>query len=224
MDPITALGIVSGVVALVDFAAKLIKASGDISADGACLDVQMLEEEYSRMSGLVESVQSTPLPPTGTRDLVEASLAASLRELCESSRSDCQELLGLLDQLRVKPGKQNSWRTISAAFRTLLGKKKIAAMENRLQRTRKLVLSYQSAIVSQQVSDMRGSVQELFLQTTQLEMKSDNALEQLSKCLRTLESLSTRARPDSPPSPLLHGNYGIFVHVCVRCLLAFFCY
>jgi hypothetical protein len=146
MDPLSALGIASGVITFLDFAAKLVSTSTELyqSADGASLENLELEKVYEQMLDLSASLQLC----TSRVDALEPGEETDgLRELSVSCHDDCEELLECLRGLRIKEGGQRSWRSLAAAFRSILGRKKLDALERRVQRVRDAISLHLSSML-----------------------------------------------------------------------------
>jgi hypothetical protein len=132
MDPLVALGVAAAVAQFIQFAASLISASNEIfhSAKGATADNLEIEEVYQKLHSLSKKLEATPLQPSSEHEV-------ALRQLSADCRSDCAELLEVLEKLRVDGGKNRLWRSIKTGLKTAWDGRKISALEKRLERTQR---------------------------------------------------------------------------------------
>jgi hypothetical protein len=156
MDPISALGVASAAITFSEFVKTLISTGKNVnellqSAHGATADNLKLEEVYSQLldfsARLVAPSTSAPPGPGLQPVPFDSSAGAALRELSASCQSDCQELLDILDRLKVQSGSDNVWKTVKTAIKNDFSKKKISNIESRLGRTQRLMSLHASGIL-----------------------------------------------------------------------------
>lgn len=128
MDPVTAIGLVSGILSFVTFSTKLVSGAADIygSLDGT------LEENRSReaISGEMKRFAARLLPPDDSR------FAGEEKDLCLLAK-ECQTLSGNLTELLEKvkpkdPGSKSKGQSLWAALKSTVYKKEMAELEQRL--------------------------------------------------------------------------------------------
>ncbi|KAF3006962.1 hypothetical protein E8E14_004380 [Neopestalotiopsis sp. 37M] len=152
MDPLSALGLTSGIVQLIDFTTSLIRTGVEIhgSLDGATLDNQNLEQVCERMNSVLETVKdpSPSEPEPGLLKWKANVEEGSLKSLCERCRSDCKEILAVLKELKTKNGGRKRWGAMASAFKSLMKQKKLQDIEARLDRTQRALSLHLSIIMS----------------------------------------------------------------------------
>jgi hypothetical protein len=131
MDPLTALGLASNIVQFVDFTSKIISATHSLyrSAAGAKTEHSELEKVAKSLRSLAD--QATPPSFQKTKSLSAEDLA--LIELGELCRGVSDELLCVLQSLKVK-GSKRGWKSFYQALRSEWKQREIAALQIRLDR------------------------------------------------------------------------------------------
>lgn len=138
LEPFTALSLAASVVQFVDFGSKLLIEGYGVyqSADGASRkhrEIEHLTSDLKVLSGRLAATYSS-----GTATLSADEVA--LQELGGQSRDLAQELLDLLEDLKVKTtGVLRSWDTVKQTFRKVGKADKIEKMQKRLDRIRSQV-------------------------------------------------------------------------------------
>ena len=127
MEAFAIIGLVGNVVQFIDFSGKLIAKSTELcqSNEGALaenIDTEMATNHLVLLNNKLKDTATT------TSD-------DALKRLCESCKSTADELLAALNKVRVS-GKQDRWKTIRKALRSVLSKEKIRELEGRLARFR----------------------------------------------------------------------------------------
>jgi len=138
MDPVTALGLVSSLITCVEFSAKVISATRIIfrSNDGLSIDNMNIEEVYTKLYTLSERLNKGPLALSGAPFEMSSDLQ-QLQELSHACGRDCQVILRVMDELKVRQGSDRKWKSVRAAFKSALSSKGIGAIESRLERTQR---------------------------------------------------------------------------------------
>ncbi len=132
MEGLAAAGAASSIIQLVDFSLKLITTGKEIrdSLSGTSLQNEALEEVYRQMQSMLQSVESLSAPGTskppqpGQHEVLPAARIA---------HKECGEILNLLGQMKLKNGGHKRWGSIVAAFKSMMGQKKILEIETRLR-------------------------------------------------------------------------------------------
>jgi hypothetical protein len=149
MDPLSAIGLVSGVLSFVGFASNLISTSTNVyrSVDGAAEQTFELQRVYRDLSSfslkLKESqvhdedrlsLTETPAALIPDADVTIAVHMRAVRELAGDCRTLCDQLLATLEKLKLEDGRWRVFQSFKAGLRTVLDGKKIAEMESRIDR------------------------------------------------------------------------------------------
>jgi hypothetical protein len=143
MDPVSALGIASGIVQLVHFTSQLASKGyrvGRAVATGEARDnVVALEDIASNLQELTREIIPGPggddvAVMRGTRQLgrAEKELEKLRLECCDISN----ELLRILGYLMTKKGCNGKWQTFRQALGTVWRERDINALEKKLDRIR----------------------------------------------------------------------------------------
>ena len=127
MDPLTIIGLVGNIVQFVDFSGKLISKSTELyhSSEGA-LAANIGTETATNHLVLLNNKLKNAAITTGD---------GALERLCKSCGTVADELLAALDKVKVK-GKQDKWKSIRKALRSVWSKEEIMELERRLARFR----------------------------------------------------------------------------------------
>lgn len=134
MDPVTALGVASGAVALVDFTSKVLSTTYKFATSTAGLPDYLagLDDVAMNMKELSGELKA--------RDLADISKAnVQLHKLCEESREISIKLLAELQRIRVLglKDKQSKWNSLRQALLTVWSEKDIRKLEERLATIRR---------------------------------------------------------------------------------------
>lgn len=132
MDPVTAIGVASGILTFVTFSGSLIKGWKQIHESGSLEENSSLGDIIRRM----ETLHSRLIPP----DNDTKSLSSDAKNLCELSK-DCQkvsnrllELLGKMKSSDSKRGVRAKWQTLSATWNSVIHDKDKQQLEEELAR------------------------------------------------------------------------------------------
>lgn len=130
MDPASAIGVASSVLAFIDFSWKLIHGTVEIyrSPDGTSDENARLEDVMDDVKSLAESLQA------GVS--VRTKAERNIKRLAQDCQEDAEELLGLLSEMKV-PGKRKTvWRSLGAKWMSILKKEKVTDLRSRLHDSR----------------------------------------------------------------------------------------
>ena len=127
MDPLTIISLVGNIVQFVDFSGKLISKSTKLyqSSEGALAENIDTETATNHLVLLNNKLKNAA---TTTGD-------GALERLYKSYGAAADELLAALDKVKVK-GKQDKWKSIRKALRSVWSKEEIVELERRLARLR----------------------------------------------------------------------------------------
>ncbi|KAK3325944.1 hypothetical protein B0H66DRAFT_549813 [Apodospora peruviana] len=171
MDPISALGVASGVVTFVDFTTRLISTSKLIyqSKDGTSIENLQLEEIYTKFRDFSANLGDPKVPESISDGKPQGSSfqsqppedARALRQLALSCKEDCDKILHVLQSLRVPNGRRRAIKSVKVALKTGLGKDKIATIETRLDRVQRLMSMHVGSIISYQMTQLSYMVESM---------------------------------------------------------------
>lgn len=133
MAELVALGLAGNIVQFVDFGIKLFRDGRELytSLQGNSAEQLELEIVTQDLKCLAQQLHSSDQPDAlGTEDKIE------LRKLATECEKLANELLGILDELKVKDRHNRIWESFKKALRRMMEKKKIQHLEERLERFR----------------------------------------------------------------------------------------
>ena len=127
METLAIIGLVGNIVQFVDFSGKLISKSGELyrSSKGALAENSDIETAVNHLVLLNNKLKDTAIT-TGD---------SALQSLCKSCGTTADQLLAALDKVKVK-GKQDKWKSIRKALRSVWSKEEIEELGRRLERFR----------------------------------------------------------------------------------------
>jgi hypothetical protein len=127
METLAIISLVGNVVQFVDFSGKLIAKSTELyrSNEGALAENIDAETATNYLVLLSNKI----------KDAATIASDDALKRLCESCKSTADELLAALDKVKVN-GKQDRWKSIRKALRSVWSKEQICELEGRLARFR----------------------------------------------------------------------------------------
>ena len=128
METPAIIGLVGNIVQFVDFSGKLISKSAELyrSSEGALAENSDIETAVNHLVLLNNKLKDTAIT-TGD---------SALQSLCKSCGTTADQLLAVLDKVKVK-GKQDKWKSIRKALRSVWSKEEIEELGRRLERFRK---------------------------------------------------------------------------------------
>ena len=127
MEILAAIGLVGNIVQFVDFGSKLISELAQIyrSAEGA------LEENIDTETATYHLL----LLNDKLKDSATSTGDKTLLDLCEACHTVARDLLEALNKVKVN-GKQQKWKSIWKALRSVWSKEAIEELERRLEKLR----------------------------------------------------------------------------------------
>ncbi|KAF2183820.1 hypothetical protein K469DRAFT_710189 [Zopfia rhizophila CBS 207.26] len=127
METLAIISLIGNVVQFVDFSGKLIAKSTELyrSSEGALAENIDTETATNHLLLLNNKI----------KDAATANSDDALNRLCESCKSTADELLAALNKVKVN-GKQDRWKTVRKALRSVWSKEEIRELEGRLARFR----------------------------------------------------------------------------------------
>ncbi|MCJ1396255.1 hypothetical protein MMC18_009144 [Xylographa bjoerkii] len=152
LDPFTALSLASTVVQFVDFGSKLIKEGSELyhSAGGALSVNAELEKITLDLKEVTKKLETAS---PGTKSTENTKESKALRSLAKSCSEAADELLEVLEDLKVK-GTNRQWQSLRQALRTSHKKDKIREIEKKLDKLQKMLNTQLIAMMSDQQSSV----------------------------------------------------------------------
>ena len=134
MDPLTALGVASNVIQIVDFSSRLLSRTQEIyrSQDGQLQDHVRLDDAATNLLELVTDLQNIKVPGHRQQTVADRQLIR-LRNECQEV---AQELREQLDRARIQGG-HRKWQSIYQAVKSVCSENKITVLRSKLDGIRK---------------------------------------------------------------------------------------
>lgn len=131
MDPLTALGLASNIIQVVDFSIKLVSKGYNIyrSADGSLAENVDAEANTRNLTMLITKLRRK-IGQEGNGNLSDND--QSLIRLYEKCTQIADELLHKLDQAKVT-GRHRKWKSARQALKSVTGKSDLERFANTLQ-------------------------------------------------------------------------------------------
>lgn len=135
LDPLTALSLAGNIIQFVDFSTKLVVKGREQykSADGASVGDAELEAIAKDLQGVNHRLTSS-LQIAHARTLTASDEA--LHKLSEQCSSVAEELIHILDKLKVHGTSNRRWKSFRKALKSLMKKEEVDAIAKRLQHFR----------------------------------------------------------------------------------------
>jgi hypothetical protein len=154
MEPLSALSIATAIAQFIEFVTKLGLNAHEIfhAALGQSAKDEKLEDVYQILADLsrrlAQGCNSAPMTAeNGPADAFDAR-TRGLRELSLKCKQDCDAILCVVGGATAADGKGKLWRSVKAAVRSSIGKRRIAELETSLGRTQAIMsLHIQSILV-----------------------------------------------------------------------------
>lgn len=145
MAELAALGLASNIVQFVDFGIKLFSEARDIyesAQDGREEDLE-LETVTVDLKGFARSLHTRGKPsPGNSRPKKLSADELALQKLAISCEKLANELLKLLDDLKVKGQQNRKWKSFKAALRHVRKEDKINKLEERLEKFQRQITTH----------------------------------------------------------------------------------
>lgn len=134
MDPASAIGVASSVLAFLDFSIKVVNGAVEIyhSAEGTTSGNARLEDVVRDLQSRTESMKQH-----STARTVEEQNIVNLAEGCHKVSG---RMLSLLDETKIKGGKRRVFESLSAAIRARRNKGEVAELQTQIQEYRAQIL------------------------------------------------------------------------------------
>jgi hypothetical protein len=128
MDPLTAIGLASNIIAFVDFSSKLVKVAAEVrrSTSGVTEDIGDAVTISKSLESMLAGLQTPPIPASAPHE------DETLVLLAKNCSKTCVDLQELVKKIKGKPSSSG----LGPAWRVLRNGGKLAAMESRLEKFR----------------------------------------------------------------------------------------
>ncbi|CAH0051685.1 unnamed protein product [Clonostachys solani] len=191
MNPPAGLGTLGSVIQLVDFAVKIIATQDEIqkSPHGCTRENRGLEaicQGLQSILGEVETLSFSKTIPGGSGSQQDGAVK-SLHALCEDTKKDCKDILGFLQKLKIKDGGHMRWGSMNAAFKSLIGRQKVDAMEGRLRTAQSAISIHLGSIICDEIQTLRAAVSEFQRQNARFRVRRDPDLKLLSEKINAMD-------------------------------------
>lgn len=130
MDPVSAIGVASAIVAFVDFSWNLVTGTWEIyhSLDGVTAENARLEDVTDDLGSLVQALKAD-VP-------VKTKAEKNIRRLAQDCEEDAKTLKALLDEMKVPGRRRLFWKSLNAKWKSILNRDEVARLKSQLQETR----------------------------------------------------------------------------------------
>ena len=147
MDPVSALGLAASVVQCVQFTSSLLKGTHDIysSSQGFSARSQELNRVYRQLSDFSSDL-AKPTTVSSELGTTPSRHEGPLKELADSCREACNEVLSVVAQLRAGNGTQRLGTSFGKAFREIMKQDDLRRLQERIGRIESSMILHMSAI------------------------------------------------------------------------------
>jgi hypothetical protein len=151
MEALAAIGLTGNVLQFIQYAAQLLSTGTEIyrSSTGSSQKNHELENIYEKLSNFTSTLlgqetaghlsggRGSPNDPQGTTNHAHIS---ALIDLSRDCKDVCDQLLEMIQKLKVKDGRFRRFRSFRAALEAAWDGNRIAELESRLDRFQKVIL------------------------------------------------------------------------------------
>lgn len=137
MDPMSALGLAANIVAFVDFGLKVVKSATEVyrPAEGTTEDVQDTAIITNNLQSLMNRLRTPAIPVSTPEDFEKLVI------LAKNCSKICSELQDLIQSVSTSRAGSKA-ESLRIAWKTVLKKGKLQALETRLEKYRSQVLNH----------------------------------------------------------------------------------
>lgn len=130
MDPLSAIGLASAIVAFVDFSWNLVTGTWEIyhSLDGVAAENARLEDVTDDLESLTQALEA--------KFPVKTKAEKNIQRLAEDCKEDAKTLKDLLDEMKAPGRRRFFWKSLNAKWKSILNKDEVARLKSQLQETR----------------------------------------------------------------------------------------
>ncbi|KAF5538132.1 nacht nucleoside triphosphatase [Fusarium napiforme] len=203
MELLAALGLASNVVQFVSFASDLISSSIEIhgSISGCSERVLALDTLYGQLGDLSAALKTCSDSSLNFSSRELAKSVSAIKNMSHSCKEDCDRLLEIVQQLKAKSGSKGVWKSFRTALRTLWEKKRIAGLEDQLNKHQVALTLQICAISSHWHDDHERALKKMQLDAHVLHLNQSKKLEQISDALSQLDARIASVKPNPQDNP-----------------------
>lgn len=130
MDPLSAIGLASAIVAFVDFSWNLITGTWEIyhSLDGVATENARLEDVTDDLESLTQALKAD-FP-------VKTKAEKNIKRLAQDCNEDAKTLKDLLNGMKAPGRRRLFWKSLNAKWKTILNKDEVTRLKSQLQESR----------------------------------------------------------------------------------------
>ncbi|KAK5049488.1 hypothetical protein LTR84_004417 [Exophiala bonariae] len=191
MAEVAGLALAGNIIQFVDFAIKLFKEGQELYSSAEGVSTEALElgsitqavKQYAQVLHASSSVKNTS--------------RGGLADITHQCEALADELLSLLEELRVKDNQSRKWATFKVAVTSIRKSRTIADLEKRLSRMQALMSQFVISDLRQQQSILRSDIRLLRQQNDALEANTVSKLDDI------VSRLSSQAEDKSSPAVTL---------------------
>ncbi|KAG4432170.1 hypothetical protein IFR05_012337 [Cadophora sp. M221] len=179
------------------FIGRLIATSAEVlrSEGGTLLENDNLEKIYQKLERLGSSLEIPSQQQQEQEPAAHESQALSppsdhvtaMSQLSVACKSDCNELLEILQKLKVSDGPQRLWRSVKASLKEASNRPKVIALESRLGRTQQAMTIHIGAILREQVFEVGQTLKSLRRENKELHFANEQRMVELSAGIEKLQ-------------------------------------
>ncbi|KAF5487340.1 hypothetical protein CGCS363_v013500 [Colletotrichum siamense] len=171
MDPATAIGVASGVIAFIDFSWKLVTGAKNLYDKG-----ETQTTENVRIGKIIKDLKEFSLNLDGG-SLGTSTHEKALRTLATDCGDLCQELINILEKLKAK--RNSRWETFKTTWASMRRADDINDIERRLGEYRAEMNTRLLALVNEQQSGIKSQLDVIQTEAERLSSSSATELKQL---------------------------------------------
>lgn len=130
MDPLSAIGLASAIVAFVDFSWNLVTGTWEIyhSLDVAAAENARLEDVMDDLESLTQALEA--------KFPVKTKAEKNIQRLAQDCKQDAKTLKDLLDEMKATGRRRLFRKSLNAKWKSILNKDEVARLKSQLQETR----------------------------------------------------------------------------------------
>ncbi len=117
MDPLSAIGLASGIIQFIDFGRRVICKASNICADYETISIRSLARNLLDLSAKI--------------NINQTNISYKLKDLLRKSTSTANELFDYLEKAEIQ-GDKTAWKSTRQAFHSVMGEEKQLEIEKRL--------------------------------------------------------------------------------------------
>lgn len=130
MDPLSAIGVASAIVAFLDFSWNLVTGTWEIyhSLDGVAAENARLEDVTDDLESLTQALD-TGFP-------IKTKTEKNIQQLASYCKEDAKTLKDLLEEMKAPGRRRLFWKSLNAKWKSILNKDEVARLKSQLQESR----------------------------------------------------------------------------------------